>query len=286
MRTVRSSCDRRPRLVRRVRLQSQRRPDALLCERWPPLGARRRYVGCRDPSPPGRRRTHRSRRPSCSPESPGCGVARSPSSMSPGPVRSPPAPTGSPSTSFADLVAQEARQPVGTPLRAGVEGPGGSAWSSARVAGLRVRGRPRPARRPAPAHPDDPPSRPGAPAPPSAAYLRTILRGLGEATGWSPKERATYLLRARGVHPRWSEHELLTLCDRQPSARRGLIEFVGLVAAGLVLVPRVASPGDPNSRYDLPEAVRRGPAPARSGWGRPSSPAADPQHRGVDAGRW
>ena len=41
------------------------------------------------------------------------------------------------------------------------------------------------------------------PAPPSAAYLRTILTGLAEVTDWSVDEQAAYLLRARGVAPAW-----------------------------------------------------------------------------------
>ena len=120
---------------------------------------------------------------------------------------------------LADLVAQEARQPVGHAARArrGRARRVRVVYRVPRV--LRVRGRPRSARRPAPLTPT---TRRAVlePAPPSAAYLRTILRGLGEATGWSPAERAEYLLRARGVQPRWSVDGLVELCaDDQPGRR-------------------------------------------------------------------
>ena len=49
------------------------------------------------------------------------------------------------------------------------------------------------------------------PAPPSAAYLRTILRGLGELLDWSADERATYLLRAPGLTPAWTRDRLVAL---------------------------------------------------------------------------
>ena len=49
------------------------------------------------------------------------------------------------------------------------------------------------------------------PGPPTAAYLRTILRGLGELLGWSADERATYLLRAAGVAPAWTHEDLTAL---------------------------------------------------------------------------
>ena len=50
-------------------------------------------------------------------------------------------------------------------------------------------------------------------APPTAAYLRTILRGLHEVTGWSSDRRADYLLRARGLDGRWSRRSIVALCD-------------------------------------------------------------------------
>jgi hypothetical protein len=51
------------------------------------------------------------------------------------------------------------------------------------------------------------------PTPPSAAYLRTMLDGLGEASGWTVAERAAYLLRAPGVSPAWTVSRLVELCD-------------------------------------------------------------------------
>jgi hypothetical protein len=51
------------------------------------------------------------------------------------------------------------------------------------------------------------------PAPPSAAYVRTMLDGLGEAFGWTVDERVDYLLRAPGVTPTWTASRLVELCD-------------------------------------------------------------------------
>jgi hypothetical protein len=51
------------------------------------------------------------------------------------------------------------------------------------------------------------------PAPPSAAYLRTMLDGLGEAFGWTADQRAAYLLRAPGVALAWTANQLVELCD-------------------------------------------------------------------------
>jgi hypothetical protein len=51
------------------------------------------------------------------------------------------------------------------------------------------------------------------PTPPSAAYLRTMLDGLGEAFGSTADERVHYLLRARGVTPMWTASQLAELCD-------------------------------------------------------------------------
>jgi hypothetical protein len=50
-------------------------------------------------------------------------------------------------------------------------------------------------------------------AAPSPAYLRTILRGLHEVTGWPPERRAGYLSSARGVSDAWSLTDLIALCD-------------------------------------------------------------------------
>ncbi len=53
---------------------------------------------------------------------------------------------------------------------------------------------------------------------PSAAYLRTILRGLHEVTGWSSERRAAYLTSARGVSPTWTPEALVQLCDEVTGA--------------------------------------------------------------------
>jgi hypothetical protein len=53
---------------------------------------------------------------------------------------------------------------------------------------------------------------------PSEAYLRTILRGLREVTGWPPERRAAYLAPARGVFPTWTHASLLALCDELNAA--------------------------------------------------------------------
>ncbi len=50
-----------------------------------------------------------------------------------------------------------------------------------------------------------------APAPPSAAYLRTISVGLRETHGWGPDRVAGYLLAARGVEETWSRTQLRAL---------------------------------------------------------------------------
>jgi len=53
------------------------------------------------------------------------------------------------------------------------------------------------------------------PTPPSAAYLRTMLDGLGETFNWTADERARYLLRAPGVTPAWTASRLVQLCNGQ-----------------------------------------------------------------------
>ncbi len=53
--------------------------------------------------------------------------------------------------------------------------------------------------------------RPGPPAAPGAAYLRTILAGLAETYGAAAPEHARYLLAAPGVSPSWTERALLEL---------------------------------------------------------------------------
>jgi hypothetical protein len=54
------------------------------------------------------------------------------------------------------------------------------------------------------------------PTTPSEPYLRTMLDGLGEAFGWTAEQRVHYLLRAPGVTPAWSAGRLVELCDGEP----------------------------------------------------------------------
>ena len=49
------------------------------------------------------------------------------------------------------------------------------------------------------------------PTAPSEHYLRTMLNGLGEAFGWTAAERVDYLLRAPGVTPAWTASRLVEL---------------------------------------------------------------------------
>jgi hypothetical protein len=58
------------------------------------------------------------------------------------------------------------------------------------------------------------------PTPPAAPYLRTMLDGLGEAFGWSADERVRYLLSAPGVAPAWTAGQLVELCDGAAPRRR------------------------------------------------------------------
>jgi hypothetical protein len=113
---------------------------------------------------------------------------------------------------FSDVVAQEARRPVGTDL---VLGPGpGRSWpapSGVYESVIRL---------------DDIDGLPSfsitsrqrlASAAPSAPYLRAILEGLAETFDWSVTGRVDYLLRMPGVGPRWSREELTGLCaDARP----------------------------------------------------------------------
>jgi hypothetical protein len=56
-------------------------------------------------------------------------------------------------------------------------------------------------------------AQPRDPAPPSAPYLRTILRGLAQTFGWSPASSAEYLVAAPGVAPTWSADRLARLAE-------------------------------------------------------------------------
>ena len=56
------------------------------------------------------------------------------------------------------------------------------------------------------------------PTSPSAPYLRTMLDGLHEVFGWSTRERVQYLLRAAGVTPAWTASGLIALCDGEARA--------------------------------------------------------------------
>jgi hypothetical protein len=58
------------------------------------------------------------------------------------------------------------------------------------------------------------------PTPPSAPYLRTMLEGLEETFGWTANERADYLLRAPGVAQAWTADRLVELCGDEALGRR------------------------------------------------------------------
>ena len=110
---------------------------------------------------------------------------------------------------FSDVVAQEARQPVGVDLELGVA-PSPRRWRAPSGVYETI------------LHVDDLDDDPMftitsleelEPRPPSAAYLRVILAGLGEAFGWAAGARVEYLLRAPGVAPSWTKEQLLRLCS-------------------------------------------------------------------------
>lgn len=107
---------------------------------------------------------------------------------------------------LSDLVSQETRQPVGRDLRPGQ--PAGRLWPTRSSVYETV------------VHLGDLDGHPGfcltsqqamTPAPPSEAYLRTILVGLHEAFGWTTLDCAHYLLRARGVTPVWTRARIAAL---------------------------------------------------------------------------
>jgi hypothetical protein len=109
---------------------------------------------------------------------------------------------------FSDIVAQEARRPLGEDLA--LDGTGRRWPTPSRVYDSVV-------------HVDDLDGapmlsltslRPRPPAAPNPAYLRAILAGLGETFGWTPSRRADYLLAAPGVAPTWTRERLVRLSPR------------------------------------------------------------------------
>jgi hypothetical protein len=164
-----------------------------------PDGARRTYLGCRDPAPPARdvRLTL-----------PGSLVFAGQSRVWGGAMafydetgRDEVAARANLLTfgQLSDLVSQEARHPVGSDLTPAVEA--GEPWPTpSGIYECLVHLGPR----------EGYPmfcltSRQKLdPAAPSAAYLRTILVGLREAWGWTAAESADYLVRAAGVTPTWT----------------------------------------------------------------------------------
>ena len=107
---------------------------------------------------------------------------------------------------FGDILAQESRRPAGTPYALGEGADGrhvafGGVYDTVLHLGD-ADGAPRLTL----AAGDPPPT-----GPPSAAYLRTILAGLGDGFGLTADERADYLLRAEGVCPRWDRPALREL---------------------------------------------------------------------------
>ena len=176
-----------------------------------PRGARRTYLGCRDQSPPhrdvgihltggltfaGRSRVWGGGMAFYNPHADGEVAARA-YLLTFG--------------QLSDVVAQEARRPVGSDLAldSGVD----RRWPvTSHVYETLL-------------HVDDRDGLPMLtitslqnlePTTPSAAYLRTMLDGLGEAFGWTADERVRYLLRAPGVTPAWTAGQLLALCDGEP----------------------------------------------------------------------
>lgn len=176
-----------------------------------PAGARRTYVGCRDPSPPaadvalvlpgslafaGRSRVWGGAIAFYD-ERGGHEVAARAFLLTFG--------------QLSDLVAQEVRRPVGTdllrPERARPYPAPSGTYESVVTLG----------------HREGVPllcltsRQPLVPAPPSAAYLRTIADGLWEAYAWPPSRVAAYLLQARGVTPAWTEEQItdLVAADRR-----------------------------------------------------------------------
>ena len=166
-----------------------------------PTGARRHYDGCRDPSPPVDTRVITLEgRLSFGGESrvwgggmafftPGEGLVHARAYL----VRV---------QQLGDLVAQESRHPVGVDLVLAQSGPTLHGLSKVYdvlldlglLEGHRLltltSSEPHPA------------------APPSAAYLRTMLDGLGDGFGLDASARVAYLGAAEGVTPAWTREEL------------------------------------------------------------------------------
>lgn len=162
-----------------------------------PAGARRHYEGCRDPSPPvGMRTTTLDGRLSFAGESrvwgggmafftPGEGLVHARAYL----IRQ---------QQLGDVVAQESRHPVGVDLVLADDGPTRHGLSQVydvvldlgRLDGHRVLTLTTSHVHPANA--------------PSAAYLRTMLDGLGDGFGLSAEARVAYLGAAGGVAPTWT----------------------------------------------------------------------------------
>ena len=172
-----------------------------------PPGARRTYEGCRDPSPPMR---------DVALTLPGGLVFAGESSVWGGAMAFYDTSADDETVArgyqitfgqLSDLVSQEARGPVGRNLTPAQEAGQPLATPSGIYESVQPLG-----------ERDGKPMfcltshRTLDPAPPSAAYLRTILVGLREALDWTPAQSAGYLLRARGVAPAWSEARITALC--------------------------------------------------------------------------
>ncbi len=109
---------------------------------------------------------------------------------------------------FSDVVAQEIKRPVGSPLPTdGRTGPRWSVRSHVYETVLNIG------------------EKAGLPmltitslqtlkpAPPSAAYLRTMMGGLGETFDWEPDAQARYLMKATGIAPTWTAERLAELSE-------------------------------------------------------------------------
>jgi hypothetical protein len=176
-----------------------------------PRGARRTYLGCRDQSPPVRDVGLRV--------AGGLTFAGSSTVWGGGIAFFDPGADGELAAraylltfgQLSDVVAQEARRPVGSDLS--LDSGADRQWpTNSHVYETLL-------------HLDD---RDGSPmftitslqdldsTPPSAPYLRTLFDGLGEAFGWTAEKRVRYLLRAPGVTPVWSASRLVELCDGEP----------------------------------------------------------------------